>query len=92
MVFGKIPTLEVSPIVRVACGLKFHWYLRTLSLKGVFSKPSGKMIVVPNFCFCNLPKIQRENPCKSGFQKVWKILLLNLRSSNTPTSVAFTIP
>ena len=34
-----------------ACDLKSHWYLRTLSLKGVFSKPSGNCIVSPNLCF-----------------------------------------
>ena len=27
---------------------------RNIKLKGVFSKPSGKWIVVPNFCFLNL--------------------------------------
>jgi hypothetical protein len=37
--------------ITVACGLKFYWYLWTLSLKGVFSKPSGKMIVSPNLWF-----------------------------------------
>ena len=32
----------------VECGLKFHWYLRTLSLKGLSSNSSGNCIL-PRF-------------------------------------------
>ena len=49
----KVPTLGVSPNfeITVVCGLKFHWYFSTLSLKGVFSKPSGKYIFGQNLRF-----------------------------------------
>ena len=48
-------TLGVSTIfeITVICGLKFHWYLRTLSLKGVSFKPSFLI-------FFNCAKFQKD--------------------------------
>ena len=84
---GVRPNFEIT----VAFGLKFHWYLRTLSLK--FQKARTKIEV-----FLSLPCWQSQLNWDSQQGKNRKfclypeILNFYLKSSNTPETVDFTPP